>query len=186
MIYLLDVDKEICDAWTDCFENIDNIKIINEDFKIFMDTHKDINCVATPGNSLGIMSGGFDLAVRNYFGKECEDKVKQVIKTKHSGLLQPGITEPVKINDKIVLFYTPSMILPEKIIDHRIIFFCMRSVMEYIKISDNCNIVIPAFGSLTGGIDAHTVARMMFLGYVDIMERDHPMTRFDPFYRLKD
>ena len=67
-----------------------------------------------------------------------------------------------------ILIHTPTMRTPEIIKDPRIIYQCMRTtLMEAIKYQAK-NIVIPAFGGLTGQVPYNVIAKMMKLGYEQI------------------
>ena len=76
-IYLLDKSREMVSAWKKYFENED-VEIVCEDFMLFMELY-DVECVVSPANAYGLMDGGFDLAISNYFGNELQKKVQKVI-----------------------------------------------------------------------------------------------------------
>ncbi len=67
-IYLLDINKEMTDAWHKCFDS-SNVEIVNEDFATFMSKHPNIEAIVSPANSFGLMDGGYDKAITNYFGE---------------------------------------------------------------------------------------------------------------------
>lgn len=63
-----------------------------------------------PGNSYGVMTGGFDLGVRNYFGIDLEYRVKKYIDTKLNCKQKVGtsfIIDGGKNNIEVI--YTPTM-----------------------------------------------------------------------------
>ena len=68
-IYLLDINKEMTDAWNKYFD-LPNVEIVNEDFATFMNKHPNIEAVVSPANSFGLMDGGYDKAITDYFGKQ--------------------------------------------------------------------------------------------------------------------
>lgn len=73
-IFLLDNNPLITHSWQKYFQMEQNITIINDDFGHFMDTHS-VECIVSPGNSHGIMDGGYDAAISNYFGWDLMYKV---------------------------------------------------------------------------------------------------------------
>jgi hypothetical protein len=57
---------------------------------------------------------------------------------------------------------------PEQIVDSRVVYQCMRTTLiEALKCNVD-NIVIPAFGGLTGQVPYNVIAKMMFLAYKQI------------------
>ena len=80
-IYLIDINKNIVSSWKREFLNIKDVIIKLEDLKSFLDSNiNDIKAIVSPGNSYGIMNGGFDLAITNYFGNQLSRNVSKYIK----------------------------------------------------------------------------------------------------------
>lgn len=178
-IYLLDRNKEMTDAWKKYFTE-DEVEIVNADFSDFMDSHKDIDTVVSPANSFGLMDGGYDKAITDYFGKQLMNDVQKVIKKHWYGEQPVGTSLSVIIKDgrdarfssegvPMILIHTPSMRTPEVIKDPRIIYQCMRTTLIEAKTVGAMNIVIPAFGGLTGRVYCDTIAKMMKYAYDSIM-----------------
>ena len=176
-IYLLDINKNMTDAWHKYFDVLkdEKIKIVNENFESFMNNHPNIEAVVSPANSFGLMDGGYDKAIIDYFGETLMNDVQRNILNKWYGEQPIGTSMTIPISTRIVndkkyciLIHTPTMRTPEQIIDYRIIYQCMRTTLiEAIKQGVK-NIVIPAFGGLTGRVPYDTVAKMMFLAYKQV------------------
>lgn len=181
-IYLLDINKQMTDAWEQEFgcKNVDNIEIVNDDFAHFMDTHPYIDAVVSPANSFGLMDGGYDAAISDYFGESLVKDVQQKIIRRWYGEQPVGTSMTVPIKNRTIfdehiwhykyaiLIHTPTMRTPEKIIDNRIIYQCMRTTLiEAIRQEVN-HIVIPAFGGATGSVPYDEIAKMMCLAYKQI------------------
>lgn len=181
-IYLLDINKNMTDAWEKYFHPLKNIEIVNEDFAAFMDKHPNIEAVVSPANSFGLMDGGYDKAITDYFGEELMKDVQRTIMLKWYGEQPVGTSITVPIRGRIVpdkkhglmakkyavLIHTPSMRTPERIIDSRIIYQCMRTTLIEAMKQEVDSIVIPAFGGLTGKVPCDVIAKMMFLAYKQI------------------
>lgn len=75
-IYLLSKNAVMVDCWYAYFSSTPEVSIICDDLKQFMQTYK-VDCVVSPANSYGLMDGGFDLAISEYFGWELQNKVKR-------------------------------------------------------------------------------------------------------------
>ena len=187
-IYLLDINKYMTDAWSDYFTpdmGVNNVEIVNKDFATFMDAHPEIEAVVSPANSFGIMDGGYDRAITEYFGEELMDEVQSVILDKWYGIQPVGTSISVPIVNRIVqydmpecviskcaiLIHTPSMIVPEHIMDHRVVYQCMRTCLIEAMKHDVKTIVIPAFGGSTGAVQYEVAAKMMYLAYHQIQNK---------------
>lgn len=178
-IYLLDINNDMCNAWKEYFEGLYNIEVVNDNFKHFMDEHLEIDCVVSPANSFGLMDGGYDKAIIDYFGTGLMNDVKKAIIYNWHGEQPVGTSLSVPIYNRVIntiygskictLIHTPTMRTPEKISDSRIIYQCMRTTLIEAKRKQVKHIVIPAFGGATGGISYNEIARLMFLAYEQIV-----------------
>ena len=173
-IYLLDHNVDMAVAWAKYFFKETDVHIVCDDFANFMKEHLTIDGIVSPGNSFGLMDGGYDKAITNYFGKWLMRDVQKAILEYFGGEQSVGtcltMTTPITnmVDDKILLLHTPTMRTPEKIYDIRVIYQCMREALIAAKHSNRTEIVIPAFGAGTGGVPYDDVARMMFLAYKQI------------------
>jgi O-acetyl-ADP-ribose deacetylase (regulator of RNase III) len=165
-IYLLDINKEMTDAWYKYFDS-SNVTIVNEDFATFMNKHADIDAIVSPANSFGFMDGGYDKAIIDYLGEQAQTNVLTMLDAVYNGYQPIGTCLSIPF-DKYIILHTPTMRTPEAIVDNRVIFDCMRScLLEASK--QNCkSIVIPAFGGCCGRVPYDTIARMMSLAYNQI------------------
>lgn len=147
------------------FKDESNIKYISSDFIEFMKSNK-VDCVVSPANAFGLMDGGFDLAITNYYGEELQKKVQKYIIDNYYGEQPVGTSFIIETGkDKEYLIHTPTMRTPERIIDPRVIYQCMRTCLIEAKKNNIESIVIPMFGGACGHISSDTVARMMYEAY---------------------
>ena len=186
-IYLLDINKNMTDAWEKLFHPLKDVEIINEDFATFMDNHPNIEAVVSPANSFGLMDGGYDKAITDYFGEGLMKDVQETILRDWFGEQPVGTSITVPIYNKRIinnlgvechpiLIHTPSMRTPEIIKDNRIIYQCMRTTLIEAKRQEIKSIVIPAFGGLTGKVPCDEIAKMMFLAYRQIYNQPEEIT----------
>lgn len=167
-LYLLDINTSMVEKWKFYFHHLlhdDNIEIVNDDFKHFMDTHLDIDGIVSPANSFGLMDGGYDKAIIDYLGKQAQINVLTMIDSAYKRYQPIGTCLPVVFN-KYTILHTPTMRTPEEIIDSRVIFDCMYSCLVKAKQLDLKNIVVPAFGGCTGGVQKDIIARNMAYAYM--------------------
>ena len=184
-IYLLDRNKEMTDAWYKYFKDIENVEIVYEDFATFMDKHLSIEAIVSPANSFGLMDGGYDKAITDYFGKELMKDVQKSILFNWRGEQPVGTSMTVPIFNRTIdtilgfkiaiLIHTPTMRTPEVIKDSRIIYQCMRTTLIEALRQEVDSIVIPAFGGATGRVSYDEIAKMMFLAYKQIYSRPNEL-----------
>ena len=168
-IYLLDINPEMTNALKKEFASFSEVEVVLDDFKHFMDTHDDIDCVVSPANSFGMMNGGYDKAITDYFGRTVEKRVQAFINKNYFGEQPIGTSIMVDIpSSHIKLIHTPTMRLPSPVKDPLIIYQCMRTTLM-MAIKNNIHvIVIPAFGGATGKVSPSVVAKYMKEGYKQV------------------
>lgn len=181
-IYLLDINKEMTDAWRSHFEepHDSRICVVNDNFAHFMESHPNVEAIVSPANSFGLMDGGYDKAIVDYFGKGIMHAVQNAIMNQWRGE-QPVGTSMVVYSDKFlyeddifrssicqILIHTPTMRVPEVIIDPRIVYQCMRTTLLKVIREEVSSVVIPAFGGGCGKVPCDVIARMMYLAYQQI------------------
>ena len=171
-IYLIDVNQNIIEKWQEKFKYEKDVEIIHQDLHSFLDNNPEIEAIVSPANSFGIMNGGYDLAITRYFGDELQKKVQTYIYDNYFGEQVVGTSCSVLIpNTNKCLIHTPTMRFPSRINDPQIVYHCMRSTLiEAHKLNLN-NILIPAFGGATGGLNPDEIANQMYKAYRQI--NDH-------------
>ena len=165
-IYLLDRNPLIAFALKDAFSSIQRVEVVRDDFAHFMDTHKDLACIVSPGNAFGYMDGGYDAAITDYFGKAAQEAVQDYI-ARHLFGEQPVATSilvDIPGTDK-KLIHTPTMRLPSPIKDRIVVYQAMRTTLMCALQAKVPSIVIPAFGGATGKVNPQVLAKCMKAGY---------------------
>lgn len=152
------------------FKDETNIEYVNNDFIEFIKNNK-VDCVVSPANSFGLMDGGFDLAITKWYGDDLQKKVQQYIIDNYYGEQPIGTSFIIETNkEPKYLIHTPTMRVPERILDSRTIYHCMRSCLIEAKKNNIESIVIPMFGGQTGCIDSNTIASMMYEAYKQLQD----------------
>lgn len=175
-IYLLDINKSIINQWNLYFGDCSDVKIVNMYLDDFLNTY-DVDCVVSPANSYGIMDGGFDAAISDYFGCDLMKVVQDKIIKECYGeqIVGTSIIVDIPRSDK-KLIHTPSMRIPSRIKDPMVIYYCMRSTLMLALDSGIKNIVIPAFGGSCGGVNANVIAYMMKEAYKQVMNHKNEIS----------
>ena len=172
-IYLLEKNQETAAALEAAFVNED-VEVVCDLFADFMLTH-DVECVVSPANSYGLMDGGYDKAITEWFGSQLQERVQKYISEHYYGEQPVGtsfIIDAGRSGQKLI--HTPTMRVPSRILDPAVVYQSMRTTLMVALENDVKSIVIPVFGGLTGGVEPTLAAKMMWLGYDSIVR---PNTR---------
>lgn len=174
-IILFDIEKKLIQAWSRVFKEIEEVRICNKEFSDLMaecQKKSRLNImVCTAGNAFGIMDGGLDYSVKQYFGNELQEKIQEAIYDTYLGEQPVGTALVVETKYKgIKLCHTPTMRIPQPVIDPRIIFTCMRSTLIAAKKNKVDTVLIPGFAHLSGRVPASIVSSLMYRAYLDYMD----------------
>jgi len=109
-ITLVDLQEELCNEWEKSFNEFSQIKVFNGKFEYV----KDFDCLVSPANSFGLMDGGIDLAIRNYFGMKVQYNVQKRIQKEFYGEQPVGTSIIVFTENEFhpFLAHTPTMRVP--------------------------------------------------------------------------
>lgn len=177
-ITLLDLNEEMCNAWNKELieynyaveENesyFPNVEIVNEDIVSWLQKNNDhLLGIVSPANSFGLMDGGYDGAIRNYFLNDYDFDVIPIVqehlKEKFWGEQPVGSSTLIRLPVMgTYILHTPTMIRPSIIEDPRVVYHCTRScILEALR-TECTHIVIPAFGGCCGKVPFETIAEYM-------------------------
>lgn len=121
---------------------------------------KDYDCVITPGNSFGIMDGGFDKVIANKFPNS-QDLVQIAIENFCGEEMPVGQAIIVSLGSNLQLCYAPTMRFPgpakEKDIAYWAALAAFRQIAYFNKMTPDrkiSEVVMPLFCTATGGMPA--------------------------------
>ncbi|MBQ7712992.1 MAG: macro domain-containing protein [Clostridia bacterium] len=134
-----------------------------------MRTH-EVECVVSPANAFGLMDGGYDAAITAWFGEQLPKRVQRYILENYYGEQPVGTSFLIDAGrDGQKLIHTPTMRVPSKILDPAVVYQSMRTTLMTALGAGVRSIVIPVFGGRTGGVPDGLAAKMMWLGYDQVM-----------------
>ena len=166
-IYLIERDYQKFRYLKECFIEED-VVLVNDSFQSFMTKNK-VQCVVSPANAFGLMDGGYDLAITEWYGNQLQDRVQEHIIKNFFGEQPVGTSFIIKTNkDNQYLIHTPTMQTPQLIKDPRVIYQCMRSTLIEARKNNIESILIPMFGGSCGGVKPQIVAKMMWAAYTQL------------------
>lgn len=172
-LILVDIKEEMCTNWKESFQNYPEVKIHHCPFHLV----KEYDCLVSPANSFGLMDGGIDLAIRNYFGMKLQYNVQKIIQKDFYGEQPVGtsIIIDTENEEHPFLAHTPTMRAPMDISNtdnvYNAMFSMLRTVSNFNKTSKFRiqKVLCPGLGTATGRVPFNEAARQMSLAYYNFM-----------------
>jgi len=187
-LILVDTNKKLVQAWKKSFQEYKSSPGIDIFHSKFEDVDSnDYECLVSPANSFGIMDGGIDKAIIDYFGQQLMDRIQQGIINAYGGEQPVGTSILISLSEGgflsgiPFLAHTPTMRTPKSIIDTSNVYYAMKAVLEVVnnfnKVFDkpedaNFNIktvLCPGLGTLSGRVPVDIAAEQMALAYNHFM-----------------
>ena len=179
-IYIVSIDPIFTYKAKELFKDEDNVYVVNDDIRKFYELHKEeIDCLVSPANAFGYMTGGYDAALSDILGWSFQANVQKYIVDNFYGEQVVGTSFIIPTNiEGVSLIHTPTMQYPSVIFDDMVIYHSMRSTLICALKNDVKCIVIPAFGAATGGVKGSIVAKRMQEAYMQIKTHQGAMFSF--------
>lgn len=176
-IVLLDINHYITDSWKSEFKGLSNIQVLNMTLQEYLKNNK-VECIVSPANSFGLMDGGFDKYIIDYFGLNLMKMVQSYILNEFYGE-QPICTSFIinTYNAKVpYLIHTPTMGVPMDISRTLNVYYCMKSTLKCAIDNNIKSILIPAFGGCCGNVQPKVIAKQMKLAYKHMLDVENKIT----------
>jgi O-acetyl-ADP-ribose deacetylase (regulator of RNase III) len=108
-IVLCAVDQPLHAAWNRHCGDLENVEVHQGSI-----LEAKCDAVVSPANSFGFMDGGIDMAYSQHFGWHIQERLQQLIRTKHHGELLVGNAEIVETDNVAIPFLiaAPTMRIP--------------------------------------------------------------------------
>ena len=74
-LILADINAAMCRSWKIYFEGLPNVTI----YQGYFESIPEYDCMVSAANSFGLMDGGIDLAISQFFGWELQERVQNRI-----------------------------------------------------------------------------------------------------------
>ncbi len=140
---------------------------------------KDYDCIITPGNSFGIMDGGFDKVVRDKFPRS-QETVQTVIKQFWGKEMPVGQAITVSLSEAVQLCYAPTMRFPSPTKSKDIAYHAALAAFCQIKYFNRIspdraikNVVMPLFCTATGGMPVEVSYEQIMYAYQRAISGDN-------------
>ena len=189
-IILAAIDISLIDVWKIRFQGMENIEIFHGSaFDIQTDA------IVSPANSFGFMDGGIDLQISQYLGWDVEERLQELIKTKHNGELLVGQAELVRTSNSKIAYVisAPTMRVPMTLENSPNPFLATRAVLQLIKDNEEARnniktVTFPGMGTGVGQVKPEICAYQMFMAVEEIMfgKKEFPNTLWDAQWNHQD
>ena len=168
-LILADPQPGMCDAWRVAFQSFEEVEIRNQKFE----SVAEYDCMVSAANSFGLMDGGVDLAIVNYFGKDLESRVQSHILDHYNGEQPVGSSFIIETQHAAHpwLAHTPTMRVPMSINGTENVYLAMKAMLQAVAAFNANNpasirrVVCPGLGTATGRVSFEVAAAQMALAY---------------------
>ena len=172
-LILVDIKDDMCIAWRAYFDGLPDVEIVKGNFALL----PKFDCMVSAANSFGIMDGGVDLAIIDYFGVGLMRRVQEIIREDYLGEQPVGTSIIVETdNDEHpYIAHTPTMRVPMNISHTDNVYLAMWSMLLAVrKFNQSANrsievIACPGLGTGYGRVPFTEAARQMALAYKNFL-----------------
>ena len=187
-VTLIDTKKELAECWNKEFKGYDVTIESGDIFKIKADA------IVSPANSTGIMDGGFDFYLRDFFGLEIEREVRVKIYGEYDGDMPVGAAFATFTgnNHYPYLITAPTMRVPGNVSNSLNAYLAMCAILRVsLKHPKIASIVSTGLCSLSGKMPLPVVARQMKAAYERVVLKKYFFphwiyeTHFDRYLRCE-
>ena len=185
------INEELHAEFVKAFEGFPDVEVV---FKRFEDT--DFDCVVSAANSFGLMDGGVDQCITDYFGVDMMHRVQNRIIQEFAGeqpvgtsIIVPGLTADMVGTknrfDRIkYVSHTPTMRVPKDVMGSENPYLALKSALLAVKahniIIDSSpvqiegvarinTLVTPGLATLCGRVPYDKAAKQMALATYNVM-----------------
>ena len=130
MLIFCDINELMIKAWNKYFSQDANIEVKHG--SIF---ELQTDAIVSPANSFGFMDGGLDLQISRFFGWHVQERLQEMIKSKHHGELLVGSAEIVLTNHDLIPYVisAPTMRVPMILRNSANIYLATRAVLKLVR-----------------------------------------------------
>lgn len=168
-LILVDINISLCDEWKNHFAPHTEVQIVND----YFENLPTFDCMVSAANSFGLMDGGLDYAITNFFGQQLQKRVQAHIIAHYWGEQPVGSSFIIEtMHEKHpFLAHTPTMRVPLPITrtDHVYLatFAFLRAVATHNQNAERkiSTVACSGLGTQTGKVSPKEASRQMELAY---------------------
>ena len=170
-LILVDPKVGMINAWKKHFGDLGSVSFIQGRFE----SVTTYDCMVSPANSFGLMDGGVDLAISQYFGWELMNQVQSRIQREFMGEQPVGtaLIVPTGHPDHPWLAHAPTMRVPMDIRGTDHVYMAFRAVLVSVLTANSTgaqieSVLCPGLGTGYGKMNYDEAARQMRAAYDSI------------------
>ncbi len=183
-LILVDPNSAMCYGFQEHFHDFPDVEIVNAPFEHL----PAFDCMVSAANSFGLMDGGVDLAITNYFGDQLQRRVQERILTDFRGEQPIGTSMIVETGHAThpYLAHTPTMRVPMMISKTDNVYLAMwamlLAVWNFNKQAEQSAIrpleivACPGLGTGVGRMGYSEAARQMSVAYRKFLNPPNAIT----------
>ena len=172
-LILVDPKQALCKAWKEEFQNLPNVEIVQGYFERLA----EFDCMVSAANSFGMMDGGVDLAIVNFFGKRVMENVQAAILRNYLGEQPVGTSMIIETGHPHHPFiaHTPTMRVPMPIAHTDHVYSAMWAMLLAVHYHNQTSsrkinvIACPGLGTTTGKVPYAEAAHQMAIAYKNFL-----------------
>ncbi len=185
-LLLVDPQPSLVEQWRLHFDGLPSVEVVQGRFQDI----PEFDCMVSPANSFGLMDGGVDAAITQFFGVELMQRVQRRILTEYLGEQPVGTSMIVETGHPKhpFLAHSPTMRVPMSIAGTDNVYLAMWAMLLAVRDHNAANerpinvVACPGLGTGTGETLASEAARQMALAYRNFL---HPPSKIDWRYTDK-
>jgi O-acetyl-ADP-ribose deacetylase (regulator of RNase III) len=171
-IVLAAVEVDVADAWERHCGDLPDVSVHRGSI-----LDLSVDAVVSPANSFGFMDGGIDHLYSDHFGWDVQNRLKELIRTRHHGELLVGAAEIVETGNLRIPYViaAPTMRVPMILTDTVNPYLAARAVLLLVKhgvVSSGAlagesvaaaveSVAFPGLGTGVGRVGPNTCARQV-------------------------
>lgn len=168
-LILVDPHNGVCDAWRSAFAGLPRVEVVHGVFEDIA----DFDCMVSPANAFGLMDGGVDQAITDYFGDQLQRRVQAHIIEHYRGEQPLGTAFVIATNHERHpwLAHTPTMRVPMAIVQTQNVYNAMWAMLLAVAAHNRAGappirrIACPGLGTGVGQMRFDEAARQMACAY---------------------
>ena len=168
-LILVDPEEALCEALREQFAGLPDVEIVHG----YFESLPEYDCMVSAANSFGLMDGGVDLAITQYFGIQLMKRVQQRILEDYLGEQPVGTSMIVETNhaEHPFVAHTPTMRVPMEIAYTDNVYKAMWAMLLAVRQHNQTAerkieiVACPGLGTLTGQVPFRQAAKQMALAY---------------------
>ena len=159
-VILVDPITRLCQEWDRVFAHVDGISIFNGYFESLSGK---FDCLVSAANSFGLMDGGVDLAITNFFGPSLQERVQREIWRNYRGEQPVGTCLMVATEDSRCawLAHCPTMRVPLDVSRTNNAYAAFLVALISAEAAGVSVLACPGLGTLSGKMPPDIAARQM-------------------------